>query len=432
VLCAGYLASMTGSALTAFALTVWIYLETGSTTQFAVGFVLSLLPSVVLSPFAGALVDRWDRRAVMLASDLVGVGTTLTLGTLAALGALAPWHIFATISLRSALSAFLMPALNASVTQLAPPGQLGRANGMVMTATAVSQSVAPALGGLLIVAIGLPGILLIDCTTFLLNIAILLRLRIPRPAPTGESASGILGEIGQGWRHLIGGRGLVPLLVFYGALNFCVGFVDVLFTPLVIGMASVAALGVVLSVGGTGMVLGGVAMAAWGGPPKRINGIAGLAVPLGLFLCLGALRPNVALVAVAAFGFQFCSMIVDGTSRSVLQTEVDPGMQGRAFAAFNMVTNAVLFTGYMLAGPVSDRVFEPMLRQGGALADTVGTVIGVGPGRGSAFLILLLGLLVLVTAVLAYTSRDLRALRDDTPLTVTGPDQAVLAPAVSR
>ncbi|PJJ54104.1 putative MFS family arabinose efflux permease [Mumia flava] len=417
VLCAGYFASMTGTALTAFALTVWIYLETGSTIQFAFGFVLSLLPAIVLSPFAGALVDRWDRRTVMLASDMVGVGTTVTLATVAATGVLQPWHIFITIAVRSAMGAFLVPALNASVTQLAPRTQLGRANGMVMTATAVSQTVAPALGGLLIVAIGLPGILLIDCLTFLLNIAILVQIRIPQPAPAGVSAAGLLGEIGQGWRYLGRRRALLPLLAFYAALNLAVGFVDVLFTPLVIGMASVAALGAVLSVGGIGMVLGGVAMATWGGPPKRIHGIAGLAVPLGLFLCLGALRPNVVLVAIAAFGFQFCSMIIEGTSRSVLQMEVEPGMQGRAFAAFNMATNTVLFTGYMLAGPVSERIFDPLLRAGGPLTDTVGTVIGVGPGRGSAFLILLLGLFVLVVAALGYLSSGLRALRDDAPLT---------------
>lgn len=144
VLCGGYIASMTGTALTAFALTVWIYLETGSTIQFAIGFILSLLPAIALSPFAGALVDRWNRRTVMLASDMVGVCTSLSLAVLSGLGVLQPWHIFITITVRSALGAFLVPALNASVTQLAPRNQLGRANGMVMTATAVSQTVAPA------------------------------------------------------------------------------------------------------------------------------------------------------------------------------------------------------------------------------------------------------------------------------------------------
>lgn len=417
VLCAGYIVSLTGTALTAFALTTWIYLKTGSTIQFAVGFILSLLPAIVLSPFAGAMVDRWNRRLVMLTGDLVGVCTSLSLALLSGLGVLKLWHIFVVIAIRSALGAFLVPALNASVTQLAPKSQLGRANGMVLTATAVSQTVAPVLGGLLVVAIGLPGILTIDCATFLVNIAILLRIRIPQPTAVKEEASNIFGEIREGYRHLAGRRGLIPLLCFYATLNLAVGFVDVLFTPVVIGMASVTALGVVLTAGGSGMFLGGVTMASWGGPPKRIHGIAGLAVPLGLFLCLGALRPSIVLVGIAAFGFQFSTMIIEGTSRSVLQTEVEPGVQGRAFSAFNMITNTVLFTGYMLAGPVSERIFEPLLRPGGALADTVGQVIGVGDGRGSAFLILLLGVGVLIAARIAYFSRDLCALRDDVPLT---------------
>jgi MFS transporter, DHA3 family, macrolide efflux protein len=418
VLCAGYFASMTGTALTSFALTVWIYLETGSTIQFAVGFILTLLPSILLSPIAGALVDRWSRRVVLLSGDVIGVGTTITLATLAAFGALAPWHVFVTIALRSALGAFLVPALNASVTQLAPKSQLGRANGMVLTATAISQTVAPALGGLLIVGVGLPGVLIFDCVTYLVNITVLVLIHIPRPARSEEDVKGIarlLREVGEGWRYLAVRRALVSLLVFYAALNLSVGFVDVLFTPLVIGMASVTALGVVLSVGGVGLVLGGMAMSAWGGPPKRVHGLAGMAIPLGLFLCLGAIQPNVVLVAIAAFGFQFCSMIIDGTSRTILQTEVEPDLQGRTFATFNMITNTVLFAGYTLAGPVSERVFEPLLREGGPLADSVGSVIGVGPGRGTAFLILLLGLLVLVVAVLGYRSRTLSALRDDGP-----------------
>lgn len=412
-LCAGYLVSMTGTALTSFALTVWIYLETGSTIQFAVGFILSLLPGILLSPVAGALVDRWSRRAILLASDAVGIGTTLTLALLATMDVLEPWHVFITIVIRSALRAFQVPALNSSVVLLAPEDQLGRANGMVLLANAVSQTLAPALGGVLLLAVGLTGVLLIDCATFVLNVIVLLLITIPRPAASEAGATGkgtLFGEVGQGWRYLATRRGLVALLVFYAALNLCVGFVDVLFTPLVIGMASAAALGVVLSIGGVGMVLGSSALAAWGGPRRRIHGVAGFAIPLGLFLCLGALRPSVTLVAIAAFGFMFCSVIIDGTSRSILQVEVEQDMQGRTFAAFNMVTNTVLFTGYLLAGPVAERVFEPLLRDGGDLVGSVGKVLGTGPGRGSAFLLLLLGAAVLVTAAAGYLSPGLRSL----------------------
>jgi MFS family permease len=413
-LCVGYLVSMMGSGLTSFALTVWIYLKTGSTIQFAFGFILSVLPGILLSPVLGALVDRWNRRTALVLSDAVGIATTGTLALLYSAGLLKPWQVFLTITVRSALRALQVPALNSSVTLLAPPEQLGRANGLVMLANAVGQTVAPILGGALLLAIKLDGVLLIDCASFVFNVGVLLAITIPRPEASQAGSTGrgsLRGEIGQGWRYLAGRRGLIALIVFYAALNLGVGFVDVLFTPLVMDMASAAALGTILSIGGVGLVIGSSAMAAWGGPRRRVHGLAGFTFVLGLFLCVGALRPNIVLVGVAVFGFMFCSVIIDGTSRSTLQTEVDADMQGRVFATLNMTTNATLFAGYLLAGPLAEKVFEPLLRAHGSLAGSFGKVLGVGEGRGTALLLLLVGVVVLATATGGYLSPGLRALR---------------------
>lgn len=412
---ASSLVTMTGTALTGFALGVWVYLQTGSTTQLALTFVLAFLPGILFSPLAGALVDRWDRRLILLVSDAVGIGTTLTLALLYTAGHLEPWHIFVTTVIRSSLRAMQVPALNSIVVLLAPKEQIGRANGLMGVANAVSQTVAPAVGGALMLAIGLNGVLFIDCATFFLNVVVLFVSRIPVPPRSQAGAEGkgaLRGEIVQGWRVLTANRALVSLALFYAALDLSVGFVDILITPMVIGFASVSALGVVLTVGGVGLVLGSVTMASWGGPRRRVHGTAGFAFPLGLFLCVGSLHPSIPLVAVAAFGFMFCSMIIDGTSRSIIGTEVEPDLQGRAFATFNMVTNTVLCSSYLLAGPIADRVFEPLLAKKGALAGSVGNVLGTGPGRGMALLLGLLGLLVLATAVAGYLTPGLRGLSD--------------------
>jgi len=432
---AGYLVTMTGTALTGFALGVWIYLETGSTMQFAVSFILSLLPGILLSPVAGALVDRWNRRTVLLVADAVGIATTLTLALLFTLGVLEPWHIYVTTTIRSALRSLQIPALSSSIVLLAPKEEVGRANGMVLLANAVSQTVAPALGGVFLLGLGLNGVLLIDCATYVVNVTVLLLTRIPRPpaSEAGTTGKGTLrGEAGQGWRYLTGRRSLVALVAFYAALDFSVGFVDVLITPLVLAFASSAALGTVLSIGGIGLVLGSVTMTAWGGPRRRVHGVAGFAVPLGLSLCVGALHPSVTLVAIAAFGFMFCSMIIDGTTRSILQLEVEPDLQGRVIALFNMVTNSTLFTGYLLAGPVADHLFEPLLAKDGALAGSVGDVLGVGQGRGMAFLLLLLGGLVLVTAAVGYLQPSLRSLEKPAPTAEPTADEPAAGPALDE
>lgn len=412
---AGFLTSITGSALTGFALGLWVFQQTGSATQFGLIFVLSFLPGILLAPLAGALVDRWNRKAILLASEVVGIATTGVLAALVLTGTLQPWHVAVTTTIRAILRTLQMPAFNSLIVLMVPKEQVGRANGMVMTAQAISQTLGPAVGGLVLIATGLSGVLLIDCATFVIGTATILAVAIP-PTPRFETASAGSGSLGTdiriGWQYLTSRRDLVVLMLFYAALDFGVGYADVLITPFVATFAPPAALGTVLTIGGGGLLLGGLAMTAWGGPRRRVWGLAGFALPLGLFLGLGALQPSVPLVAVAAFGFMFCSVIVDGTTRSVLQLTVEPDVQGRVFALFGMLTNAILCLSYLLAGPVADNLVEPLLRPDGALAGSVGRVLGVGPGRGMALIFFAAGVLIVVVAMVGMLSPTMRHLPD--------------------
>lgn len=426
-LSAGLLVSLLGSAFTSLALAVWVLDATGSVTWYAITLIVNFLPGILIAPIAGALVDRWDRRSILLATDALHAATVLVLAGLAATGTLQLVHVFVLVGIQSMLRALQVPALGSIVVLLVPAAQVGRANGMVMVAQAVGNTLGFALGGALVVTVGLTGVLLIDASTFAVNLVILLLVRIPRPprSSAGEEAGGSLtGEIRQGWRHLRTRRGLVALVAFYSALSFSVGYTDALLTPLVLSFASAQDLGLVIAALGVGMLAGGIVLGTWGGPRRRIDGLAGFALPLGLFLCLGAVRPSIPLIMVAAFSFMFCFSIIEGTTRSVIQLQVEPDMQGRAFATLSMVTNTVLCVAYAIAGPLTDRVAEPLMRTGGALEGSFGTLIGVGPGRGMALLMLLLGLLMLLTAVIAYAHPGLRAL-PDRPTTDLTPTEAV-------
>ncbi|WP_320068795.1 MFS transporter [Micromonospora sp. RTGN7] len=411
----GLLTSVLGSALTGLALGVWVFQQTGSATQYGVTLLINLLPGVLFAPLAGVLVDRLSRWAILVVSEVVSAVTVVALAGLFHAGVLQPWHIFVAVGIQSLVRSVQMPALSSAVVLLAPKEQMGRANGLLMLAQALGSTVGFAGGGVLLLAIRLDGVLLVDFATFLLNVVILAFVRIPRPPrPAAEpgAADGLLAEIRTGWRVLGTRRALLTLLLFSMALNVSLGYADALLTPLVLSFASAASLGLVVACMGVGAVAGSMALAMWGGPLRRINGLAGFALPLGAFLCLGALRPSVPLILIAALGFTFCFTIVDGTTRNVLQLEVEPAVQGRVFATYNMVSGAVLSVSYLLAGPLADRIFEPMLRTGGRLAGSVGTVVGTGPGRGIALLMLLVGLLMLVTAALAYVQPSLRGLSD--------------------
>jgi MFS family permease len=412
----GLLASILGSAFTGLATGAWVFQHTGSATQYSITLVINLLPGIVFGPLAGALVDRWNRRVILVVSEAVSALTVLGLALVYEAGSLVPWHIFLVVGIQSLVRAMQLPALSSVVVLLAPQHQVGRANGFVMLAQALGNTVGFAAGGLMLVAIHLDGVLLVDFATFLLNIAIIAFVRIPRP-PRSETASeaegrGLLAEIRVGWRVLGTRRALSTLLLFSAALNLSLGFADAVLTPLVLSFTSVAALGLVVGSMGLGAIGGSTALAAWGGPRRRVTGLAGFALPLGLFLCAGAIRPSIPLIVVAALGFMFCFTITDGTTRNILQLEVEPDVQGRVFATYNMISGGVLAVAYILAGPIADKVFEPLLHPGGSLAGSVGVVLGTGPGRGMAFLMLIVGLVMLVTAAIAYVQPSLRALPD--------------------
>ncbi|MFC7549662.1 MFS transporter [Plantactinospora sp. GCM10030261] len=436
----GQAVSLVGSALTSFALGVWVYQETGSVTRLGLVYLLVFLPGILVAPFTGALVDRLDRRAVLLTTVSGGLLNVLALAALHHADALRSGHVYLTSAVTSVLIAVQTPAFAASVGPLVGRSGLGRANGLVMLAHSVAQIAGPLAGGFLLQAVNLGGVLIIDGASYLIALISLLTLRLPRPAPAGpgsgtgtstgfgEGASGrigLLAETAVAWRYVAARHGLVALLVFYALLNFGVGFVDVLITPLVLGFASTSALGTVLAVGGLGMVIGSVTMGVWGGPDRRIHGVLLFSLILGLALCAGALRPNLGLIAGAAFVFLFCSAIINAANRSFWQLKVEPGMQGRVLSLENMVATAPLPIAYLLAGPAIEQVCRPLLSSDTAFAHVTGSLIGGnGPDRAIALLLLGSGILVVGASIAGYFHPRLRRADDELPDAL--PDRPVL------
>ncbi|MFJ4190557.1 MFS transporter [Kitasatospora sp. NPDC089509] len=433
---AGQSVSLVGSALTSFALGVWVYQQTGSVTGLGLVYLLVFLPAIVVSPFTGALADRLDRRVPLIAAAVGGILLTLALAALAATDQLRPWHVYVTTAVSSVLGALQLPAFGATVGLLVPQRHLGRANGLVMLAQSVAQIIGPLAGGLLIGALGLRTLILADCASFVFALASVLSVRIPRPPqrPAAdqdeEEPAGLLSAGAQSRRWIAARPGLVALLAFYAVLNFAVGFVDVLITPLVLGFAGTDGLGTVLAVGGTGMVVGSVLMSLWGGPRRRVHGVLGFSALLGAALTVGALRASVVWVAAAAFGFLFCSALINAGNRSLWQAKVDPELQGRVIALENMVATIPLPLAYLLAGPVTDHVMAPLVSGGGGVARLAAALVGDRPSAPMAALLLLCGLVVVAASGAGYLHPRLR--RVDTELPDALPAPADPAPPHPR
>lgn len=418
VLATGQAVSLLGSRMTSFVLGVWVYQQTGSATAFALIYFFATIPEILLAPVAGALADRWNRRTALILGDGGAAVVTLAVLALVWTGRLEVVHVYVLAGLSSACQSLQFPALTASITLLVPKRHLTRANGALHLGFAVASLAGPLLAGFALERIGLRGVVLLDLASFLFAAGALGLVRIPshraeRAEPGRGSA--LLREAWDGWAYIRRRPGLLALLALFAASNFTLGVLQVSLTPLVLSFASPAVLGTVLSAAGGGVAAGSLAVTAWGGPRRNVRSILLLLAAQGGVLFLGGLRPRAALIAGAAFAFTFCTPVVYACSQSLWQRKVEPAIQGRVFAMRRMVAWSFFPLAYLSAGPLVDRVFTPLLLPDGALADSIGRWIGVGPGRGIGLLFMLLGCLVLAAVALGASYRPLRRLEEDLP-----------------
>jgi MFS family permease len=415
---AGQLVSTLGSGLTSFALGVWIYQQTGSATLFSVNMLVWILPNILVSPLAGVLADRWDRRLVMLLSDTGAGLSSLFIAFVLLTGRLEVWHIYLATFFNSAFSAFQWPAYSAATSLLVPKEQLGRASGMTQASEAISTLITPALAGALYVSIGMPVILIIDIITYLVAVATLLVVRFPAPPPTPE----VQAEKGPfwkealfGWRYIRQRPGLLGLLIVFAGMNFLISLVYPLLTPMLLEMGSPAMVGYVTSVAGMGALAGTLFLSIWGGPKRRVLGIYTSETLGGFFALVTGLRPWIPLIAAAGFGISMMMPISSGCSQAIWQSKVAPDVQGRVFSIRRMIAFSIMPLAYALAGPLAEIFFEPWMSTGGLLSLFLGPLIGNGKGRGMGLMFIIIGLLYMLLAALVLLHPRIRRLEVELP-----------------
>jgi MFS transporter, DHA3 family, macrolide efflux protein len=412
----GQSVSMIGTDLTAFALGVWVYQNTGSVTQYSLIILCAKLPSIALAPIAGAIIDRHDRRWLMILSNACAALCTMTLSLLFYQGWLRLWHICVVMVVLSMSESILRPAFNASVSLLVPKRHLGRASGMLQSSQATAQILAPLIAGVLIATIQIQGVLMIDFLTYVAAIFALLVVRIPTPETTAETAAAkgsLLREAAFGWKYVMARPGILALLGFLAVANFIVSTSNILITPLVLSFADPRVYGIVLSVTGAGVLVGGLVMSLWGGPKHRIYGVVFYGIVQGVSLIFQGLRPSAVLITAALIFAAFSAPVMNASFVPLLQTKTPPDVQGRVFAAVRLMSWCSVPVAYLLAGPLSDRVFEPLMAADGPLAGSVGRLIGTGPGRGIALLYIIMGVITLLATLRTYLHPRVRNIENE-------------------
>ena len=421
VLWFGQLISLLGTSMTRFALTIWAYQTTGSATALALVGFFSFGPTVLLSPVAGAIVDRWDRKKIMIATDLVAGAMSIGILLLLYADQLQMWHLYLAGAITGAFESFQFPAFSAATTMMVSKDQYARVSGMRSMAEGGAQIAAPLLAGILLVTIDLEGILLIDVVTFLFAVGSLFFILIPKPIESeeGKAARGsLLQESLFGFRYIWERSSLLGMqLVFFG-LNFTGIFTFVLLPALILSLAEngEVTLGTVQAIFGMGGLIGAALLTAWGGPKQKVHGVL---IPMALSGLLGqvllGLGSGLVLWSVAAFFSMFFIPILNGSNQAIWQAKVPPDLQGRVFSVRRLIAQITAPLAMLLAGPLTDQVFEPAMMPNGSLAASFEFMVGVGPGSGIRLLFILVGIVSTLIGLGGYLFPAVREIESRLP-----------------
>lgn len=419
----GGLVSLTGTSMTSFALVTWAYAITGQATTLALLLFAGRILQVLVSPFAGVVIDRYDRRMVMFYSDLgAGILTGIVL-ILYVNGSLQIWHLYIVQALDGILTAFQRPAYTASISLLVPRKHLSRANGMRSLAVEGSNILAPFLAGLLIVSLGMASVMIVDIITFLISAYTLYIVRIPHPRAnkvTDDAPEASFREqVIYGFKYIFQRRGLMWLMFVFTGINFTAALTYFGVLPAMILARSgndELALATVQSMMGIGGVIGALLISTWGGPKRLIHGALGFTALSFIFgdFVIGT-GQSTAQWAIGGFLAAVFIPTLVASERAIWQSKVAPDVQGRVFAVHTLFREGLYPLGYLLAGPLADRVFGPAMMPGGALADTFGWLVGTGAGAGMGLMFVCTAFIGLTISLGGYASRSLRNVEDDLP-----------------
>jgi MFS family permease len=411
----GQIVSILASSMTQFALSIWAFEQTGSATALGLVQVFFITPFLLISPIAGVMVDRYNRKVMMMLSDLGAGISTIFIFAMNAAGQLEIWHLYAASLISGLFSAFQWPAYSASISLMVPKAQLGRANGLMSLMEAGPSVIAPLLAGALLAIIGLNGILIIDIVTFIVAIGALLIVFVPQPPRTEEGRQGeggIVKEAVYGFRYIFDRPSLLGLQLVFFFCNLFSGIFITLVAPMILSRTAndPVAFGTVQTVGAVGGVLGGILMSIWGGFKRRVWGVLGGWAWTAIFgQILFGLGQSVPVWAVASFLGALVLALINGSNQAIWQAKVAPDVQGRVFSARRLIawfTNPIT---PLIAGPLADVVMEPAMRNpNSAMAQTFGSLVGVGPGAGMSLIMIGSGVCTLIVVAIATLVRAVR------------------------
>jgi MFS family permease len=399
------------SGLTAFALGVYVFGQTGSATSVALVTLCSFLPIVMLNPVAGVLADRYDRRLMMILGDGLSVlGLAYILFSFVA-GTPAIWQICLGVGASSIFVALLEPSYKATITDLLTKEQFAKASGLVQLAGSAKYLLSPLIAGFLMMSAGIETILIIDISTLAVTIPATLFIKKGLAKTTREKQR-FFKDFAEGWQAITINRGVLLVILIISMATFYIGFLQTLFTPMMLAISDAQTLGAAESVSTIGMLISSLVLGMVTVTKKYVKQLVIGLSTAGLFMAFMGLRPNAYTISLAGFLF-FAALPFINTSADVLvRRNIPDEKQGRVWGLVGIISQFGYIVAYAVSGPLADYIFNPLLMETGALATTVGRIIGVGNGRGIGLLLIVSGLLVTVLAVCSGRVKSIKNLEE--------------------
>jgi MFS family permease len=410
LLWSGQFISAIGSGLTSFGLGVYVYLQTGLASTTALVILLAFMPTLLLSPLAGVLADRYDRRLLMVCGDSLSAAGLLFILLCMLRGEALFWQICVGVCVSSIFTSLLEPAYKATITDLLTEEQFTKASGLVQVAGSAKYLISPIIAGFLLTVSDIRLLIVIDICTIFVTIASTLAVRKGLISVVRGEKNAFWYEFKGGWSALRQNRGVFVLTLMGTVLTFCLGFIQTLSTPMILGFADSAALGTGTTISAAGMLAAAMMIGLVSIRKGHAKILSGALFMAGLFMAGFGMREN--MVFICSFGFLFFAMLplANASIDYLIRTNIDNAVQGRVWGLIGIISQFGYVVAYAVSGVLADYVFTPLLLEGGMLAGSVGKIIGTGMGRGTGFLIIVSGVLLSLTAIVLYQIKSVRGL----------------------
>ena len=404
-----------GTAMTDFALIIWVHGQAGTASSVTMLTLCSFLPTILFRFAAGALADTWNKKRIMLLADFVAACGTAAILVLYSFSALRLWHIYLINVLLSFMNAFQTPAAFTATSLLVPKKHYTRVGGLQSFAGAATTILAPALGSCFMAFGGLTAVLIFDLASFAVAFCVLLFLiQIPETVRAKEERQvSLMSRCLEGVRYLREHTALLHLTLLIAVINFLAKLGgDGMLSPFVLARTgnNQQALGMVQSAVALGLLAGScVAMVM---KPVK-NKVKLVFITLALTFT-GNIAQSLSVLpwvwCAANFASYLTAAVMNAYLTAIMREQVPPEMQGRVFSAKDTLQNGTIPLGLFLGGMLADHVFEPLMQTPSPLQRALSRLFGAGNGAGLAVMFFCVGVLGVVISLLRLRKPIYKAL----------------------